>query len=258
MTAPSGMDERIARRRAEVRTANRRRRLRRTLTVLTVLVVAVAAWVVDRSSVVALQDVRVTGLERVQEGQVLAAAGLPVGASTLRLPLAAARQRIEALPAVLSAEVRRDEPVVLEVRVVERTPLVRLRGRNGTGLVDADGVVFGPVCGECGDDALVEVVLEDAVPTAGTAVRPRTALGNAVAALRGLGPELVAQVEAVQAPRDLDALSFVLADGTVVQVGRADRLDEKERALAAVRAELGDRRVAVIDVRAPLAPVARD
>lgn len=252
------MDERIAARRAEVRRAQRRRRLRRTLTLLVVLLAGVAAWVVDRSSVVALASVEVTGVERLTVGQVRAAAGLPVGSSTLRLPLAAARDRVTEIPAVDSAEVVRREPVVLEIRVEERQPVLQVTSRGGSAVLDADNVVFGPFCVACGDDTLPEVVVEGGVPTMGTEAGPLTPLGNAAVVAAELRPDLLAEVQVLRAPVDLDAFSVVLAEGTEVLIGRADRLPEKLRALDAVRSDLGARQVTTIDVRTPLAPVVRN
>lgn len=256
MTA--GMDERIAARRAEVRAAQRRRRLRRTLTVVVVLLAGTAAWFVDRSSVVALQEVEVTGVERLTAAQVRTAAGLPVGSSTLRLPLAAARDRVQDLPAVATAEVVRTEPVVLTVRVRERQPVLRATSRARSVVLDDDRVVFGPPCDACGDDTLPEVLLASGVPPDGDVADDRSPLGNAAVVAEALGDDLLAQVEVLRAPADLDQLALVLIDGTEVLVGRAERLDEKLRALAAVRSDLGARQVAVIDVRTPLAPVVRN
>lgn len=257
--SPTGvMDERIAARRAEVRANTRRRRLRRTLTALVVVLVGVAAWSVDRSSVVALQQVEVSGTQRLAEGEVRSAAGLPVGASTLRLPLAAAEDRVEALPAVADAEVVRSEPVVLTVRVTEREPVLRVTSRAGDAVLDAERVVFGPVCEPCGDETLPEVVVSSGLPPPGDVAGERSALGNAAVVVAALPDDLLAEVEVLTAPADLDALAMVLGDGTEVLVGRADRLAEKLRALAVVRSDLGERQVAVIDVRTPLAPVVRN
>jgi cell division septal protein FtsQ len=56
-------------------------------------------------------------------------------------------------------------------------------------------------------------------------------------------------------PWGADDLDLELDDGTLVHLGRADRMDEKARALGAVLEDLDGRPVAAIDVRAPGRPV---
>ena len=120
------VDERIAARRREVREDRRRRRLRRTIMVAVALVLVVVGVLVERSSLVALAEVRVTGTERLDVRTVRRAADLELGTSTLRLPLGEARERVEALPLVASAEVRRLDPLTVLVEVTERLSLIHI------------------------------------------------------------------------------------------------------------------------------------
>jgi cell division septal protein FtsQ len=194
------VDERIAARRAEVRQDRRRRRLRRTILVATLLVLVAVGVVVERSSLVALAEVRVAGTERLDPRSVRRAADLELGTSTLRLPLGAARERVEALPLVERADVRRVDPLTVLVEVEERQPAAVVRHGDDTVLVDREGVVLATARAE-------------------------------------------------------DELVLRLASGTRVRFGRADQVAEKARALGAVLEDVGERSVAVIDVRAPSRPV---
>lgn len=245
------VDERIAARRAEVRDDRRRRRLRRTVLVVVLIALVVVAALVERSSLVALAEVRIEGTTRLDEEAVRAAADLQLGTSTLRLPLADARERVESLPLVASADVRRLDPLTVLVEVSERVPTAVVeRGRRAV-LVDGDGVVIAR-----GREAGLPVIRMRGgrLPDPGQAVARAPAAANAHAALSALpGPvrSLVATYEA-QGPDDLE---LRLVDGTRVRFGRAERVDEKARALGAVLEDLAGRTVGEIDVRAPERPV---
>lgn len=245
------VDERIAERRREVRDERRRGRLRRTVLVATLVLLLLAALAVERSSLVALAEVRVEGTQRLDPDTVREAADLPLGTSTLRLRLGDARERVEALPLVATATVDRLDPLTVLVSVTERVPLAVVRGRGGFALIDDDGVVV--AAGR--EDGLPLIDLGSAPPPApGDHVRDLPALANAHRALRELPGPLRTEVAQYRAIAD-DALTLELVNGTLVDFGRAERVDEKARSLGAVLDDLGDRVVATIDVRAPRTPV---
>ncbi len=83
---------------------------------------------VPAGSPLALEDVRVEGLERTDVAAVLRAAGLGVGGSVLSVDVDRVRQAVEALPWVRRARVLRQMPSGLRIEVEEWVPrhLVRL------------------------------------------------------------------------------------------------------------------------------------
>src|SRR5688500_6055513 len=125
------MDVRIAERRDVVRKTTRRRRLRRTIIVASLVAIAVTAFAIERSSLVELREVRVEGVERLDADDVRAAARLSIGTSTVRLRLGDVRARVEALPLVDSATVRRVDALTVVIEVHERRPVASItRGRR--------------------------------------------------------------------------------------------------------------------------------
>jgi cell division protein FtsQ len=244
------IDERIAERRAAVRDERRRGRLRRTLWVVVFLLVLVALLLVERSSLVGLEEVRVAGTQRLDPDEVRAAAALELGTSTLRLPLRAATERVEELPLVRQAVSRRLDPLTVLIEVEERRPALVVVGDGAHRLVDRDGIVIA----DGAVDGLPVVRLRELPPAAGEQVEAAPALANAYRAWRGLSGDLRAQVTTYHA-RGADELTLELASGIEVRFGRAERVDEKVRALGAVLGDIGDTPVEVIDVRAPGAPV---
>jgi len=244
------IDDRIAERRQEIRDDRRRRRLRRTVILVAVFTVAILVILIERSPLVGLEEVQVTGIEQLTDDQVRDAADIPLGTSTLRLGLGPAADRVTVLPLVREATARRIDPLTVVIEVVERRPVLVADDGDHQVLIDRDGVVIA----EGGIDALPWVRLDGGVPVAGATVQDHPALHNAHRAWEGLSGPLRARVQRYDAAA-VDDLALVLDDGVEVRFGRADRVPEKARALGAVLEDVGSTPITRIDVRAPGAPV---
>lgn len=252
------VDERIAERRREVRDQRRRARLRRTLAVLGLLAVLGVGYAIERSPLVALSEIQVSGTDRLDPDAVIAAADLDLGTSTLRLDLGEAERRVRALPVVGAVEAQRVDPLTVRITVVEREPLLAVSSGSDRVLVDGDGVVMA----RGAEDGLVPVLLPSgtALPPPGERVTAVPALAAAHRIHRELPTELrqrVARIEAHSVEEVDLRLRMPTGEPVLVHLGRAERLDEKARALLAVLADVGDVALASIDVRAPATPVVR-
>ena len=245
------MDERIAERRREVERERRRRRGRLAVIGLILVAVVSGGALVERSSLVALAEVQVRGTERLDASEVRAAADLPLGTSTLRLRLGAARERVEALPLVRAAEVERIDPLTVRVTVRERVPELVVTTHRGAVLVDGAGLVIDRG-GVTGLPQVATATTE--VPAPGTAITVLPAAANAVAVHAALPGPLRAEVVRYE-PRADDDVDLVLRNGLRVRFGRADHVVEKARTLGALLPGLEQTQVALIDVRAPSNPV---
>jgi cell division protein FtsQ len=89
-----------------------------------------------------VQDVVLTGRQRANADEILAALDLQRGSPILAVDMTAARERIESIGWVASAEIARRLPDVIFVRVVEREPLALWQHDGKTALVDRDGAVI--------------------------------------------------------------------------------------------------------------------
>jgi cell division septal protein FtsQ len=247
------IDERIAERRKGVREERRRSRLRRTVTVVVTVVVVAALVAVERSALVGLEEIRVTGVERLDAEEIREATQLQLGTSTLRLRLGRVEERVRELPEVREARARRVDPLTVVVEVVERRPSLVVQGDGERVLLDREGVVLA----RGRQQGLPRIVLDQAPPGPGGTVADDPALANAVRAWRGLSGPLRAQVVRYLA-RGPDDLVLRLESGIDVRIGRADRLDEKVRAMGVILEDLGDASISEIDVRAPSAPFVVD
>lgn len=244
------IDERIAERRRGVREDRRRARLRRTVLLTAVIVVAAALVAVERSALVGLEEIRVAGVERLGADEVREATRLELGTSTLRLRLGRVEERVEQLPVVREADARRLDPLTVVVEVVEREPSLVAQAGDERVAVDREGIVLG----EGGASGVPRVHLDGDLPAPGETVAENPGLHNAFLAWRGLTGPLRSEVTRYDASGPND-LVLRLESGVRVRFGRADRIDEKVRALGVILEDIGDAEVREIDVRPPSAPV---
>lgn len=248
------IDDRIAERRREVRRERQLARRRRTVRVVVAVVVLALLVVIERSPLVGLDDVEVVGVDRLTEAEVLAAADLELGTSTLRLGLGRVEARVAELPLVSSASARRLDPLRVRITVSERQPVLVARGGGDEVLLDRGGVVIAPADGSvAAPEDLTEIVLPEAPPAPGDAGVDGSPIAGAVAAWRGLSGPLRAEVVRITADAGAD-LTLDLRSGVEVRFGPPVRLDEKVRALGAVLEDVGATEVSAIDVRAPTRP----
>jgi cell division protein FtsQ len=246
------VDERIARRRAAVRSQRRVARLRRTLSLLLILVAGGAGVWFERSDHATVVDVRVEGLLRLDRDDVVQVGGASVGDAALRVRPSAIEREVERLPLVRSSSVRRDGLRTIVIEVNERAPVYSAVHRASAVLIDRDGVVI--AAGR--EVGLPTVRLASAPPEPGGLVATHAALANAHRAWTGLSGPLRSRVIGMDAP-DEDGLEIALDTGQTVRFGRAERLEEKVRALGAILDDVAGSEVVLIDVRVPEFPVVR-
>ncbi len=212
------------------------------LGLLLVGAVAGAVWVVLFSSFVTAESVTVSGNPTLTEARVERAADVPIGTQLARLDLGAVRTRVEAIPAVKSAEVSRDWPHGVRIAVTERTPIAVVDQGEGLRALDAEGVLFGTYASQPKKLPLVKT-------DAGTSGEALVEAGRVVGAL----PTRIARrVDAVQVA-SVDDIQLVFGNGRRVLWGSAESSDQKAEVLAALLKRPGNQ----IDVTVPGRPTTR-
>ncbi|MDQ4131000.1 MAG: FtsQ-type POTRA domain-containing protein, partial [Actinomycetota bacterium] len=245
------MDSRIEQRRIEARRERAISRRRVAVCLASVLALfGVAAWL-EQSPLLALSEVEVVGTRRLSPDEVREAAALGLGTSTLRLRLGHARERVEALPLVRSAAVRRADPLRVRITVVERRPILVLAAAGGEVLVDAEGIVVAPG-GQAGLPVITTSAPEPLPPGASVSELPEA--WNAFAVATSLPGPLRADVLRYEG-RGRNDVVLVLGSGLRARFGRAEDVGEKSRALGALLSELeASAPGASVDVRVPSNP----
>lgn len=270
--APDGsslIDPRIRERRVAVTRAEGRRRLRILLTAISIASAIGILWLVVQSPLLAVKTIHVEGTARESRAAVEAAAGVRTGSALLFVDTSEVARRVEALPWVARATVRRELPNGLEIRVLERSPVawarrpVPLGSPEGTlgaiVLVDRSGRVLGdePVP-PAGLPELIGMVL---VPERGERIAPAAP----AAAVARLPDALRAQTGSVVRRRGQAVLQLVQPPGGAepaageVRLGNLEDIAAKGAAALAVLDQLaaGGEHVRYVDVRVPGAPATR-
>ncbi|HZK04886.1 MAG TPA: FtsQ-type POTRA domain-containing protein [Actinomycetaceae bacterium] len=170
------------------------------------------------------------------------AANARVGTPLPRLRTGSLRAELEAVPTVLSAEVRREWPDGLSVEVVPRTPIAAVPADSGFELFDTYGVDLGFVPD-----------VPEGVPVAQIPLGEDTAfiLDGVTAVMGSLPPELLGQISTVSASSQ-DAIEFMLDSGATVRWGDNSGNELKAAVLDTLLAEV---KASFYDVSSPRNPI---
>ena len=240
------MDPRLRERRVAVKRDEGRRRLRFLGVCVGVITLAGAAAGASRSPLLDVDLVEVTGAAHVTPATVISAARIELGDLMVEVDAAAAATRIERLPWVARAEVRRQWPGTVHIHVAERTAVAAVPARGGWATVDATGRVLERTAdapAELGAVVEVEPITGDRVPAD---------LRDALTVAAAIPPHLLGRVAGVRPAAE--GLELPLRPGGVVRFGTTAQLGEKLTALATMLDRVQGP-VATIDVRVPDAPV---
>ncbi len=177
---------------------------------------------------------------------VRAALALPLPVSSFDLDLAAARARVEAIPAVRSAEIRVQPGGLLQVTVEAREPSVVWRGPEGLFLLDAEGKRTAQLGARLERPDLPLIVGDGAERAVPEALQLIAAAGPLLPRLRGLARISERRWDLVL---DRDQRILLPADRPVRALERLIAIDEAQGLLA--------RDILAVDLRLPERPALR-
>jgi cell division protein FtsQ len=201
--------------------------------VAVIAIVATVAWVLYGSRLLVVRSVQVVGSGRsvqvvgsgrsVSAAQVLAAARVQKGVPLIRVNTGAIARRVEQLRQVQYAQVSKDWPATVVIKVQPRIPVFAVRAPDGYALVDRFDVSVRDVQRRPSGLPLL---------TAGTggAVPGSSAARAAAVVLAELPRRLIPEVRTVAAPNSSD-VSVTLAGGVVIVWGDTGRASQKAREL---------------------------
>ena len=227
---------------------------RRRLIAVALLAVALGAgyffWFRD-SGFVKVEKVSVSGLAGSPDAARVRAklADAAEQMTTLHLDVPALERSVADEPVVQSLSVTADFPHGLRIHIVENRPVAVLVANGRQVAVAPDGTVL-PSVKDFGGLPTVDV---GAVPLRGR--MPDGPARERVAVAAAAPPRLLSRVDAIEIQHGRGAVAE-LRDGPVIIFGRANLLDRKWAAAAAVLAERSSQGATYIDVRMPERPVA--
>ncbi|WP_205698691.1 cell division protein FtsQ/DivIB [Conexibacter sp. SYSU D00693] len=204
--------------------------------------------VVRDSSLVAVEDVQVTGLTGPEAGRLsrdLKAAAREM--TTLHVDEGALRSIVEPYSVVHGLTVTTDFPHGLRIDVHERTPVAAVQSGSERTLVAGDGTLLRGAARR----ELAVVTLK--TPPVGDRITDQRA-GAAIRALAAAPPQLRPKVSrAFFGPA---GLTLQLEDGPALRFGGTDRLAAKWLSASRVLADAGSRGATYLDLRSPERPAA--
>lgn len=228
---------------ASVRRFNQRARAHRIrsarpwiITAVTIVVLGSGAWVLYGTSVLGVDRITVTGAGFVGEAAVRDAAGVSVGTPLASIDTSDVAARVEKLPGVRVARVRRDWPGTLIISITRRTAVAAAPVGSTYVLLDASGVAF----------RTVSVAPDVTLISLATPGRDDPATLSALSVLRSLPPQIRDQLMSMTAASSADITLLLQSHRTVIWGDSSDNV-----AKGRVATSLLLRPGTVIDVSAP-------
>jgi cell division protein FtsQ len=204
-------------------------------------VLGTSGWVVFGSRVLVVRQVVVTGTHLLPKSQVIAATGVHVGGSMIKLDTGTVAERVAGIQQVESVRVERHWPATLRIEVRERAPaVVAVRGRRYY-QIDRFGVTV--LTTSVRPRGLPELVV--GAPDSGD---PATAA--ALAVWRSLPERFRRRVSTIGAT-DPEEVTLRLKSGVSVVWGAPERAPEKLKLVEAFAGTAAGRSAHTIDVSSP-------
>lgn len=229
-----------------------RLRVRTWVALAALLVVAAAAgwlWLRD-SSLVAVEQVEISGVSGQEAAQVTQALERAArGMTTLNVDEEALRKAVAIYPQVADVRVEADPLHRLAITVVQRHPVAALEVGEQLTPVAADGTVLG----QHADAENLPVLPISALPAGGRLTDGRAA---ALLAVVAAAPEATRRYVERLEVADGGGIQAQLRDGPLVLLGDAERPYAKWIAMGRVLGDEGSAGAGYIDVRLPERPVA--
>jgi cell division protein FtsQ len=250
------IDPRIRQRRLSVLRSRGRRRLRRVLGVLGAGALVVGVVAMLHTPLFSARAITVTGAHpETGTAAIVAAAGLGRHPPMISLNPAAVAGRVEALPFISSAQVKRQWPDGVQISVTERVPALQMAG-PGTSWSVLDGHGRTLQVGPARLPGLVVFIVHTrfgGVPPApaGQSLPPGASAGLLVC--RSLPKAFSAQVVSVTMAPDA-TINLALDSGITVLFGTGTDLVAKFEDVAAIIAHATLHPTSTIDVSVPESP----
>ena len=241
----------VARLRARLTPGRRTRRRLLVAAIVAALLAALYAFWLRDSSLVAVEEVKVTGLSGRDSDRVrVALASTAETMTTLHLDERRLREAAAAFPVVARIEVAPDFPNGMTIHVVEHRPAA----------IAVDGGRKQPVAGD--GSVLAGMPVEGDLPTIDLSVAmPQRRLGPGAARdaaqVAGMAPPVIARrVDTLSREGEARGVVAELEDGTELLFGTPEQLAAKWAAAIRVLADDEAEGASYIDVRIPERPVA--
>ena len=232
----------------------RRQRLRRSIIAAAIVCALPGVWaLVVRSPLVRARVIDVAGAAHFTRSQALRLAGISSSTNVASLDTEAVSSRLEADPWIANAVVDTRFPWTIRIELVERTPVLAVKGGPADGLVAGDGTVLEDAPRGGDSFPVLRAAPRDVEPVA-----VRTMIDRAASALAPITPWAREAIRSVSLARD-GSIQLGLEGGGIVLYGDDADASAKARTLVALLrwSKAEGEEVLSADLRVAGAPTAR-
>ncbi|MFZ5647227.1 MAG: cell division protein FtsQ/DivIB [Bacillota bacterium] len=219
------------------------------------LVFLTAAYVLTRSSIFEVREIRVIGNTSLSRENIISVAGINPGENIFRIDLKAAAEKLKVVSLIKTVEMSRRLPSAVEIKVAERAACALLPVDTGFIQVDDEGVYIQK--GDVGINQLPVVtgIVFD-LPQPGEQIKSEK-LDLAIGVIRGVSPELPPRLSEIYIEGD-QAVVYTL-DGIQCRLGASADLKQKGEVLAKILEGLKTKgkRIEYIDLSHAASPVVK-
>ena len=207
-----------------------------------ILIVVIGAYVILRSPFFEISQVVILGNSVLTEEEIVAQADLDLGVNIFRVDLTEIAGQIEKVPTIKEAQVTRELPATVKIRVKERTPLGIISTDNGFVSVDQEGVCLQRTdSGTPGIPVITGIMVGAADP--GDRIENEL-LFDVLKIIDGFPADLVADFSEVNIEQGGQIKAYTL-DHIQCILGQAEDIHEKGYVLTAILSELRQQGVGV-------------
>jgi cell division protein FtsQ len=219
------------------------------------IVFLTAAYILARSSVFEVRQIKVAGNGSLSQEQIISVSGINPGENIFKLDTKSSAEKLRGIPLIKSVEISRKLPSAVEIRVEERRARALLPVEGGFIQVDGEGV-----CLQKGDIASSQLPVvtgvKSSVPAPGGQVKSE-ALGRALTVVMGFPAGLLPMLSEVNV--DGDHVIAYTMDGIQCRLGTATDIQQKGEVLVKVLDELKvkGKRIEYVDLSHTGSPVVK-
>lgn len=219
------------------------------------LVFLTAAYVLARSSVFEVREIRVVGNNSLAREKIVSVSGINPGENIFKLDLKNSAEKLKAIPVIKSVDMSRKLPSAVEIKVEERRPRALLPVQGGFISVDDDGVYLQK--GDIVSSQLPVVTgVSFTVPAPGGQIKSE-ALDTALGVVKEIPPGLLPLLSEVNINGG-QVVAYTL-DGIQCRLGTAADMKQKGEVFIKVLNELKvkGKRIEYIDLSYTGSPVVK-
>jgi cell division protein FtsQ len=245
--------ERFEERRREVRAAARTRRRRIVVAVLIVAGIVGVAALVMRSPLLDVDEIEWIGAGDLDTDALAASGGLSKGDPMIFLDPERIADRLEKLPVITRAAVRRRWPDAVEVRVSRRSPVAVITGAVESMAVASDGISMGPPA----EESSLRQISDPSVSVVPAGRRVDPSLVDIIRFVTAIPESVAVKVTSIEVS-ETDEVTLHLGESVVVLVGEVGSGEKKLRSMTAMLSGAVDLEgMCQLDVRTPDDPKLR-